>query len=132
MPTVEPSGGNGESFPDLEAPSEQKACLPCVGCMRTLMLTLLGAICCRMACAGTLANPAARADTKQKLASIIDGFSSFDSEMKIGTRVSTVVSGTGAANHERTIWGQEHNSIFAIIHSFPSWLCPFTATTGEG
>jgi len=29
----------------------------------------------------------ARADTKQKLASIIDGFSSFDSEMKIGTRV---------------------------------------------
>lgn len=36
---------------------------------------------------GALANPAGRADTKQKLASIIDGFSSFDSEMKIGTRV---------------------------------------------
>ena len=27
-----------------------------------------------------------RVDTKQKLASIIDGFSSFDSEMKMGTR----------------------------------------------
>ena len=44
--------------------------------------------------AGAMTSNAAaggRADTKQKLASIIDGFSSFDSEMKIGTRVGGLV-----------------------------------------
>lgn len=95
-------------------------------------MILLGAICCRTACAGTLANPAARADTKQKLASIIDGFSSFDSEMKIGTRVSTAISGTDAANHERTFRTQEHKYIISIIHSPPLCSCASTAKTGEG
>lgn len=68
---------------------------------------------------GALANPAGRADTKQKLASIIDGFSSFDSEMKIGTRVR---------NHAYDPVGRCGGGSLLMSCSF----CSSSATEGEG